>query len=86
MTVTLTPRSSAQDCQSRSVVKAGLARLRASARQTRSASLRPERWGRTKRPSGQAGIQAAEGTDCDAQGVEGCVHVFGRHALAGGLL
>jgi hypothetical protein len=48
MTVTLTPRSSAQDCQSRSVVKAGLARLRASARQTRSARLRPERWQHTR--------------------------------------
>src|SRR4051812_698992 len=34
----------------------------------------------------QASIQTPEGTDCDAQGVEGCVHVFGRHALAGGLL
>ena len=28
--------------------------------------------------SGQASIQTPEGTDRDAQGVEGCVHVFGR--------
>src|SRR4051794_36518802 len=84
MTVILTPRSSAQDCQSRSVVKAGLARLPSQRRadavgQAQARTVAVER-------SGQAGIQAAEGTDRDAQGVEGGVHVFGRYAVAGGLL
>ena len=84
MTQTSKPRSSAQLCQTRSAVWAGLDKLRAGAGQTRSARLRPER--SRKKDAAKASIEAAEVAHRDAEGIELGIHVLGGHTQARDLL